>query len=376
MKSALKAFLAIALFCVLAPSVAFAEGDKKQSVSIGIGNDFYAAGDAVELTSEVEDDAFLAGAIVNITKRVAHDLVAAGSTLTILSEIGDDLRAAGSVLTIASPIGGDAVVAGGVVNFTENSTIGGDASFAGGMLNFDGAVGGDLQLAGDEISFGGTVGGDAVIRIGQKINFADDAKIDGKLTYFSKKEVAIPDDIASTVERKNYEKIDDFTKKGFPKKAAGAFFMLIVGFVAGAVLLALFGKASERFANTLREKFWWSLLTGAVTLFVPLLAILLAVTVVGSWLAGILLAAWVLGLLATGAFVGFTVGSLLIRQKKDTKFSRKLLTLLLGWIVFVAVGFIPGFGGILKFTIFVLTLGAGVLTKVELYKKMKTAKLV
>ncbi|MCF7845896.1 MAG: hypothetical protein K9L85_01535 [Candidatus Peribacteraceae bacterium] len=376
MKSALKIFLALAFFVALTPTAVLAGEDKKQSVSITIGDDFYGAGNSIALPAEAADDAFMAGAIVNATKKVAHDLFAAGSSLTILSEVGDDLRAVGSVVSIAAPIGGDAVVAGGVLDFTENASVAGDAVLAGGMLDFAGSVAGDVELAGGEIVFGGTVGGDATIRIDEKISFLEGAQIGGKLTYYAKKELEIPAGIAASVEYQSYDKAEGFTKNKIAAEAVSKFFMLILGFVAGAVLLVLFGKASEPFANKVREKFWWSLLAGVVTLFVPLLAIIFAITVVGAWLGAILFLAWALGMLITGAFVGFTVGSLLIRQKKDTQFVRKLLTLALGWIVFLAVGFIPGFGGILQFMIFTLTLGTGVLTKFELYKKMKTAKLL
>ncbi|MFH0834344.1 MAG: hypothetical protein V2A63_03065 [Patescibacteria group bacterium] len=386
MKSALKTFLAIALFVALVPTVAFAEQqdqpEKKQSVAITIGNDFYTAGNAVALTTDAEDDAFLAGAIVNATKKVAQDLFAAGSSVNILADVGDDLRAAGSMISVASKIGGDALIGGGVVNFTENAAVGGDAALAGGMLNFSGSVAKNLQLAGDEINFAGTVGGDATIRVGKKITFIDGAKIVGKLTLVSKNKIAIPDGLAGSVEEKTPSEFAQFGEFGKDKglgwmgELAGKLFFLLVGLVTGAVLLALFGRSSEVFASKIKEKFWWSLLAGTIALVVPIVSILLAITIVGSWLAAILGLMWVAGLLAAGSLVGFAIGSLFVRQKADSKYGRKLLALVLGWLIFVAVGFIPGFGGLLQFTIFVLTLGAGVLTDCDLYKKMKKAKLL
>ncbi|MFH0776592.1 MAG: hypothetical protein V1936_03210, partial [Patescibacteria group bacterium] len=131
MKSALKILLAFVLLVVLAPTVALAaQAEKPQVVSIGIGNDFYAAGNSVALLNDAEDDAFLAGAVVNATKKVAHDLFAVGSSVMILSEVGDDLRAAGSVLTLAGKTAGDLVAAGGVVNFSDTASVGGDAALA------------------------------------------------------------------------------------------------------------------------------------------------------------------------------------------------------------------------------------------------------
>ncbi|MFH0776962.1 MAG: hypothetical protein V1936_05140 [Patescibacteria group bacterium] len=383
MKSALKIFLAFVLLVVLAPTaVLAAQAEKPQVVSIEIGNDFYAAGNSVTLLNDAEDDAFLAGAVVNATKKVAHDLFTVGSSVMILSEVGDDLRAAGSVLTLAGKTAGDLVAAGGVVNFSDTASVGGDAALAGGVLNFAGSVGKNLRLAGDEINFAGQVGGDALIRTGKKITFADGAKITGKLTYFSKDELQIPDGLAASVEHKSsddFDKLDkmgDSGESGFAAKLVGKIFLLLVGFVTGAILLALFGKSSEVFASQVRERFWGSLLAGVIAFFAPLLAILLLATIVGAWFAGIFLAMWVAGLLAAGALVGFMVGSLILNHKKEMKYSRKLLALALGWAIFIAIGFIPGFGKLLQLTIFIFTLGAGVLTDIDLYKKMKKAKLL
>ncbi len=367
----------LTLVLLVLPTSVFAKGFERPEVSIVIGNDFYSAGELVELKNPISDDAYLAGVIVNVDKKVLNDLVAAGSTLTITSEIGDDLRALGSVITLVGSVGGDAVFAGGVINFTKNSTIAGDASIAGGMLNFTGSVGGDLQLVGDEINFSGKVGGDAEIRIGEKINFSEDAKIAGKLTYFSEKEIEIPARVASLIERKDFEKTAGSSMGAWQRfDVVGKLFTLLIGFVAGAVLLAIFGKSTATFASVIRTKFWWSLFAGVLMLFVPLVAILLFITVLGAWLGGILLAIWILALLVTGALVGFTVGSMIFKQKKETSYLRKLLALAVGAAFFVAVGWIPGFGGILKLMIFILTLGGLVLTKFELYKAAKKAKLV
>ncbi len=377
MKNTLKFFIILALLVL--PNSVFAEQEiKQQSVSIEIGNDFYSAGGLVELKQASADDAYLAGAIVNVDKRVENDLVAAGSALTITAEIGDDLRVAGSAITLTSGVGGDAVIVGGVVNIMESSTIAGDASIAGGLLNFGGNVGGDLQLASDEIIFSGSVGGDTEIRLGKSLNFGQDAKINGKLTYYSDKEIDIPAGVAASIERKDFNQAKNFivAGKGGGFDLTGKLFTLIIGFVAGAVLLALYGRATETFATVLRTKFWWSLFAGVLAFFTPLLAILLFASMIGVWVGGILLVAWILALLVTGALTGFTVGSLIFKQKKETKYSRKLIALAVGGVIFGAISFIPGFGGALNLTIFVLTLGALVISEKELYKAAKKAKLL
>lgn len=382
MRNALNIFLALAI--LLIPAVTFAgEGKsmKEQSVAIEVGNDFYSAGGVVELKDAVDDDAYLAGAMVNVTKPVQNDVVVAGSSLTITSNIGGDIRAAGSVINLTSEVSDDAVLAGGVVNIGDAARIAGDAVIAGGMLNFAGAVDGDLKLTGDEIHFSGTVAGDTAVYVGKKITFADSARIAGKLTYFSDKEIEISSGVADSIEHKPYEDMKLTPSGELVKKSKhdvfGRLFGLLTGFVAGAALLALCGRASQTFAETVRRKFWWSILTGALAIALPLLlVILLLITVLGSMLAGILALAWILCLVASGALMGFTIGSFIIAQKKDTKYAKKLLTLALGGVLLLVLGMIPVFGPALKLVVFVLTLGAAILTERELYKGAKKAKLM
>jgi len=366
MKTTLKAFLVIALLLIPVTTLASEKNSAKQSISVEVGNDIYSAGNFVELKNPTDDDAYLAGVLVNIDKKVEGDLIVAGSSITIISEVGDDLRVAGSVITLASQIAGDAIIAGGVINITESSAVAGDASIAGGILNFDGSVDGDLQLSGDEIIFGGKVAGDVTIRVGKKIEFGENAKVTGKLTYFSKNEIAIPAGIASEIERG--EKAESL---GLLKKL----FISIISFFAGAILLIFLGRSSETFADTIRQKPWWSLFTGTLVLFIPLLVIFLLVTVVGTWLGVTLLFAWILSLLVNGALMGFLIGSLIIKQKEN-KYWKKLITLALGSIIIFAIRFLPEFSVIFKFTIFVFSLGALTLSRFQLYKAAKKAKLV
>jgi len=381
MKFARPLFLAFAFFTVFVSTPVFAEDSaiQKQSVEIEIGDDFYSVGNFVELKNDAADDVFLGGAVVNIFRAIAHDLVAVGSSLTVNSAVGDDLRVAGSVVNLLAQIGGDALVAGGVVNFASESTVGGDALFAGGVVNFGGTVAGDLNLFGDEINFTGAVDGDATIRVGQKLHFADGAKISGKLIYFAKEEIEIPAVIAAEVEFKNSAK----TVAGVADKMSSSFIsttrilIFAISFIAGAVLLAIYGRGSAVFAETVRTKFWRSLLVGALAIFVSLVVVaLLFATVVGSLLAVLIGLSWIIFLVVAGALGGFVVGSFIFSQKDGTKYPRKLLTLFIGGILLVAVGVIPIFGVAFRIVVFMLTLGAAILTELELYKRMKKAKLL
>ncbi|MFH1375954.1 MAG: hypothetical protein ABIH35_04780 [Patescibacteria group bacterium] len=359
---------------LVTPTVATAGGfGDAPMVSVTIGDDIYSAGALTELQEAAPDDAYLVGAVVTVAQEIENDLVVAGSSVTIAADIGDDLRAAGSLVTLTGTVGDDAVLAGGMVNVASGATVAGSATLAGGAVSFSGDVTGDLEIYSDEVNFAGTVGGDVTIR-SKKITIAENAKIGGKLTYFAEKDLEIPEGVASEIERK-VPKV--FTKGKLVSRGflVGKLFGLLVVLVAGAVLLASSGKGADVYASNFRKRYWRSLIVGALLFAVPLVVILLLVTAVGALLGAMVLLAWILALISAAVLSGYAIGSLVWR-KSDKSYGAKLLTLIAGALIIAALGFVPLLGGAIQLVIFVLSLGSIALSKFELYKEAKKAKLV
>lgn len=365
----------ITLLLLVIPTTVFATCDfcEGKSVSATIGDDVYSAGALTELSQPASDDAYLAGAVVTVAQEVENDVVAAGSSVTIAADIGDDLRAVGSLVTLTGSVGDDAVLAGGMVNVASGATVAGSAILAGGAVSFSGEIEGDLAIYSDETNFAGTVGGNVTIQ-SKKIVIDDSAKINGKLTYFAEKDLEISSGVASEVERKD-PKV--FSKGELASKGAlvGKVFGLLVMLVAGAVLLASCGKGADVYASNFRKRYWRSLIVGALLFAVPLVVILLLVTAVGALLGVMVLLAWILTLISAAVLSGYAIGSLVWR-KSDKSYGAKLLTLIAGALIIAALGFVPLLGGAIQLVIFVLSLGSIALTKFELYKTAKKAKLI
>jgi hypothetical protein len=340
MKNIFKIFFAIVFFLFANP--ALAQDAQEQVVVVSTGDDFYSMGSLVELNTDVQQNAYLGGVKINVDKNIGKDLTV----------FGDE------------------------INIFHDSIIDGSATLIGDSLNFQGEVKNNLQFSGGKINFAGKVGGDVQIRTNDKITFSDNARINGSLIYFSDKEIDLPANVANSIERKDFTDASFNNPSWMKSNLWGKLFFFLMSFVAGAVLLSICGRSSEVFANTVREKFWQSLLIGVLILFAPLLVILLLSSMVGFWLGFILLAVWVLFLLASGVLMGFLVGSFLLKQQKKTKYPKKLLTLLLGLLILAVIGMIPDFGNIFKFMIFTLTLGALFISKIQLYKQAKKAKII
>jgi len=363
----------LATFLFMSPFSAFASEAEVPFIAMEVGNDFYSAGAVVEVSERVAGDVYLGGAVVSVTADIIDDLVVGGSSVTISSKIGDDLRAIGSLVTLTGVVDSNAVIVGGVINILPGSRIEKDVIIAGGVVNFGGTAVGNLKIFADEVYFSGTVERDVTIRANKKVMFSKNAKINGELNYSAPYEVEIFPELANIVNFKLLEKSDTLT---FNRKTKGVIGFSVAILVVGVILLTLFGTQTAVYAGNIRQNFWNALFVGVVLFLVPIVAILLLATGIGALLAAVLMFVWLTILIMAGALSAFGIGSFFLRQKKKTTFSKKLLALIIGLVVIALIGFIPQFGILIQIVIFTVSLGALVLTKFQLYKAMKKAKLL
>ena len=384
MQRFLKIFLSLMLLILPIATFATGETDSKPTIQTRlIGNDFYAVGQNVNLSEEVGDDAFLIGAMVNASNKVSGDLTVAGSNVTLSSEVGDDLRAAGSNLVVTSKVAGSALLAGATVTVSDTASFGADSKIAAAVVNFSGKSIGNLDIMGGTVNFSGVVEGDLKISAKEQLVISPNAKVTGKLIYTAKEKLDIPAGVAKVV---LYLPSESKTATTEPTGLLasvenlgllGKAFSGLIFFIAGMFVLGLLGKASSVIAETARNKIWQSALTGALLFLLPVfLGLLLLATGVGSIVGVFVLLGWIALLLTGGALSGFIIGSFVWKQTPDITYGKKLLALLIGLVIAAALSFIPKFGGLLSFLIFIYSVGVVALAKLALYKAAKKAKLI
>jgi len=384
MQRFLKIFLSLMLLILPIATFATGETDSKPTIQTRlIGNDFYAVGQNVNLSEEVGDDAFLIGAMVNASNKVSGDLTVAGSNVTLSSEVGDDLRAAGSNLVVTSKVAGSALLAGATVTVSDTASFGADSKIAAAVVNFSGKSIGNLDIMGGTVNFSGLVEGDLKISAKEQLVISPNAKVTGKLIYTAKEKLDIPAGVAKEVLYLPSEsKTTTDNETGLLASAEnfgllGKAFSGLIFFIAGMFVLGLLGKASFVIAETARNKIWQSALTGALLFLLPVfLGLLLLATGVGSIVGVFVLLGWIALLLTGGALSGFIIGSFVWKQTLDISYGKKLLALLIGLVIAAALSFIPKFGGLLSFLIFIYSVGVIALAKLALYKAAKKAKLI
>lgn len=352
--------------------------DGQEMLALMVGNDVYAGGALVKLSESIADDAYLGGAMVTVTSDVAGDLVIAGGNITVTGNVADDVRIAGGNIVIAGKVGGGLLVTGGTVQVLPGATIGDDIEIAGGAVDFAGTAQKNLTFTGGAFSLSGTIAGDAKLRAEDQLTFSEKAKISGTLTYSTRKEQTLRSDLASKI---IYEPLrgeaSPFTKDKLNEvRLFGELISWAIMFVTGLVLLALAGRQTARITEIARKRFWFAFLIGALLLALPLLVALLMFTVVGSALAIILFFAWLILLIAAGVFSGVVVGSFILPLNENSSYGRRVLVFVLGLAILSFVSFfVPVLGWALRFAVYVLTLGALVLSRCDLYKQLKKGKI-
>lgn len=326
-----------------------------------VPGNLYVGGADVQVLGAVSGDVTTAGSKVLVTGAVQGDITAAGGTVDILSPVSGDVRVTGGTVTVGNVVNGDLVVLGGMVHVLAGSVIRGDVLLVGGELALNGAVMGNVRARGGKIALEAPINGSADVHAGEMLTFATTATIGGNFNYTAPTSLTIRD--GAVRGEIKYTAPTTGTEKGMLAVIGvmlGIFFLMKVGgLLAGALIASI---ALPRYTQTIMERavvqFGTSLLLGfAVLIVTPVLAVLIAVTIVGILPAIFIFIAYILLLIVAKIYAGILVGAFLSSWwKKDIRTNWKWAVL--GTLVLVLIGFLPLFGGLASFLFFTASLGA------------------
>jgi cytoskeletal protein CcmA (bactofilin family) len=237
-----------------------------------VGN-LYANGQSISIASDVSGDVFAAGGTVIITGPVSGDIAAVGGTIQLLGPVNGDVRVGGGQITIAQHVGGDVLVAGGTVHLLSGAVLDGDVYVAGGQVIIDGTVGGSVHMV-----------------VGRSLAIGSGARIAGTLYYRSSQEAVIAD--GAHIGAISFEPRQPRFHSG-TVGAKGILWALLAALTA-VKMLAFLGAAAlvmwrwHRWSLSEMQEadgaFWRSVGRGLVyAILVPIGAVLLLMSFVGSF---------------------------------------------------------------------------------------------
>lgn len=270
----LSGILLVAL--VFAGSV-FAGDDRPQKFSSlatdeVVDGDYFATGDAVEISGTVNGDVYAAAGTVLVDGTVNGDLLVAGGTVTISGVVTQDLRAAGGNITISGEVQRNITVIGGNIQFSSDAIISGDVVTAGGNVTIASPIAGSVNA------------GVGTMRL------APNARIAGDLNYWSDEDISIAEGATVSGELVKKSTTADFeapSTRDLTAFATGAnlvakFASAALTFIIGFLLIRYFPTFANNASNYIEDNTLKSLGIGFLGLVLfPIGMIALMFTIIG-----------------------------------------------------------------------------------------------
>src|SRR3989338_2079090 len=381
-----KLIIVLALAFISVPLLALAaENQFSQSIYVGeneiIDGNFIKVGNIIEINGAVNGDVIVAGNTINISGPVAGDVIAAGNIIRIKGTVMGSLRLAGSYIEIDSEVKHNVWALANTLTLNSKAKVGWDVFSGAANVEIKGPVSGNLWIAGANLLIENEIGKNITAGIDQEgeLILYPQAKINGDINYKAKNENQL-------VKKEGAQVLGKINKLsgGAPGIGGGGVFWLgylfgkIISFfsllIIGLILITLLPKFLADVNLEMIKKAGPSIGWGLVYLILtPIIAVLLAITIIGLPLAVILILIFLIALYLSKVLAAFTLGLFLANQMSaDKKYKGQLLwPFVFGLLVIVILGSIPLLGWLFKIILMLWAFGALIAVKKEYLKQYR-----
>lgn len=361
-------WIALALFSLAAPLDVFAyEVKRGPSVLVGkdeiIDGNLFAAGSNIQIDGTVRGDVFCAGQTISITGLVEGNVFCAGQTMSISSQIDGDLVGAGQSLNFRGDIARNLVFAGQSITTDSSSGVGWQAILAGETIDLGGQIDRDLLGAGSKFRISGNVGRNADLWLDRSgrgsLVVAPTGVITGDLTYHARSEAQLEAG-SQVIGKTDFRKLD-FRPQRPPQGAwiGKWLYGAVSSFVIGLLFILLWPKRLQDLLDEMKKgtkaNFGWGLV---LALLSPLVALLLAFTLIGLPLAVLIVLSWLILMWLSKILVAAYIGRLAVEKWLPSKRSNLYWMLALGVLIAYFFYGIPFIGGLISFVAVIYGLGS------------------
>lgn len=305
-----------------------------------ITGDLVAVGRRVEVSGTVQGNLISFAETVNVTGKVGGFALGAANTY--------DLRGA--------TVGGDLWAAGEKLSLDEAASVGRNATLAGEITSVDGAIVKDLLAFSETVELNGRVGEDLEAFAG-RLRLLGDSVVEGNVRFRSDAEKRLHRAETATVngEVEFLGMPEEFEEKS--RYATLEYYLwqaarLIGAFIVGMFLLWLFPGFRSLQIGAGVEAFKSAGVGFLALISVPVVAVLVAFTLVGLPVSFISIVLWMLGLYFAKILVGAIVGRMLLSSSDSLA-----LTLLAGLTVVLIAVNLPFIGGFINFILTIVGFG-------------------
>ncbi len=375
--------LVLLLFALTSPLSA-ARLAKGESYSLpkeeSLNTDLYFGGDALDIAGRVNGsllagcktaqisgtilrNLFLACEKLTLNGTVTGDILACGSEMKLNGTVGGALRVAARRVNLKGTIGADILAGCQELTIDSLAEVKGDVIAGCQTLKINGTVNGKIRAAAKKVVINGTVAGDVNLMLGDDraaITLTDNCRILGNLHYRAHKEL----NLDNTNGVKGEIKFIPLPRPAKPRlcwsklRLGITIFSILAALVITFILIAICRQPLERAIENCGQRFGSTIGLGAVALFAPPVALIIAaifiITIPALIIAKI---GYLIILYLAKTLTGIFLGRILFRLFGAANVSLWLAGPL-GVIIVYCLCAIPVIGWL--FWLFVLLLGFGI----------------
>lgn len=305
-----------------------------------INGDLLVFGETVEVRGVVKGDLVSFAKRTVVSGSVEGHIFSCAQSLDVDGQVGQSIYGWAQSLRVGnrSRIGDGMVVGSG--DFILEGEVKRSVTIFSGNADVSGNIGRELTMAGGKLTLGDTarVGGNLTARVRhlQDVYIGDGATVAGKR------------DIQLRVRKSQFARPRFYLHQAVWLAAA-----MLVGWL-GLILFPAFFRTTTQVVGS----GWLSLGVGiAILAGVPVAMIVIGITLVGLPISLMLFALYLTGIYLAKIWVGAYLGQIILRPAGATK-GDWALGLLVGLVILTVVGFIPYLGGLVRFGVICLGLGA------------------
>ena len=308
-----------------------------------ITGDLFAFGRQVDVIGSIDGNLITFGELITVSGQVAGLTLGASSNFDVEgATLGGDLWAAGARVSVdeESSVASNSNLA--AENIVVNGTVGKDLYAFAETTELSGKLGQDLEAFGASVRIleGASIAGDARLRVGKKDNLyrEDTTQINGEITFFD-----LPEEFEPTSQ---YLSIEFYLWK---------LAQLVSSVLVGLALLWLIPGLANTSINGAMGGLKLAGIGLVAMVSLPVVAMIVAITLVGIPFSVVALFAWGLGLYLAKIIIAIYVGRSIYN---DTRFASNWVVILItGMAAVIVMTNIPAIGGPVSFILTIIGLG-------------------
>ena len=359
--------------------------DSKNVIAVPAGQvidqDYFAAGNSVEISGIVNGDVYVAGGSILVDGQINGDLLAAGGEVMVSGTISQDARIAGGRVTINGRVERNLTVAGGDIEMTPAASVQGSVVGAGGNVHLGGVIGKDAVIRTGRLVVSNVIGED-LNAIGAVIRLTSKANISGDFLYGSPEVASI--DSQATIGGKVTKTVLAMES---PPSIEGLFALygglkvlftvanFISSLILGLLLLRFYPGFTKRTVAQLREQPLASAGMGFLVLILtPIIVGTLGMTFIALPLAFLVLAGFFIYVYLARIIAMAWVGQWILNRLG--RVPRERWAFVIGLIIYTLLSLLPFLGLMVTFLAILFGLGSLLLTKKEVYVAARNQEMI